>query len=125
MGDSAKSEDSPKEMEKKLDQWRAFFSTPAIFDEYLRHKHRKEEELDYYFHDDIYRREVDSLNAKFRKKLKESKKGYKTLEDEFEQEREEILSEAKLRKTLMSFDTMKKNFYARKKEMNKIKKAFE
>ena len=70
----------------------------------------------FYSVDDIFRREIDGLKNKSGKK--------KIKAGDIEKTIDEYLEEAKYRAYMASFDNMKKNFEARKKEMTKIKEAF-
>ncbi len=120
-------DDYPDELMKKVEFERQFHKDNPIeaLDSFFEGKASRVEAQEYYEHDDIFRKEADSLKARFEKKFKTAKKGqYVKLDEELRKEQDELLAEARLRRHILSFDTMKKNYYARKKEFEKIEKVF-
>ena len=101
---------------EKLAIWKAFHEKTG-FDRQMEKLAEIEARLSlirtFYSVDDIFRREIDGLKKKSKKK-----KGSKDVEKKID----EYLEEAKYRGYMASFDNMKKNYDARKKEMSKIRK---
>ncbi len=105
--------------QKKIELWKAFhpgsLMSPAL--EQMRTKQLKLATIQqFYDTDDIFRREIDGLRQKMEKK--------KLTLKEVEKKTEEFLREAEYRRYIATFEHMKENFDARKKEMAKIQEAF-
>ena len=115
----------PPGLLREVERWRAWH-TPSLSSMPVFETARQvAEEKEYYEHDTIYRKQIGSLTARYDGKLKKAKRGnMKKIREAFDDDREDLLEEARLRRYLMSFDTMKKNYEARKKEFEKIDRAF-
>ena len=104
---------------EKLALWKAFHEKTG-FDRTMEELVETQARLSlikaFYSVDDIFRREIDGLKNKSGKKKTKGRDIEKTID--------EYLEEAKYRAYMASFDNMKKNFEARKKDMSKIKEAF-
>jgi hypothetical protein len=82
-------------------------------------------EHDFYMHDDVYKRGIDILGKTYGEKLKNAKEGEMVkLQEEFENEMDELLAEAILKRKLLSFKAQEKNYEARKAQFDKLEKAF-
>lgn len=104
---------------KKLELWKAFHDNNILgpkFNAAAEKQAKLAKIQNYYDNDDIFRREIDALKEKMRKK--------KITLKQVESKTEEFLKEAEYRKYIATFEHMKENFDARKKEMAKIQEAF-
>ncbi len=70
---------------------------------------------DFYTHDDIFKRQFDDIYKLAAAKEWKAEKRDKKID--------ELLDEAILRRTMLSFESMKKNYEARKREFEKIEKV--
>jgi len=108
-----------KEEEKKVELFKAFHGQ-GIYGATLLKAREEEAKFAkiklYYDTDDIFRRQIDSLKIRMEKKKAKPK--------EVEEKIAVLLKEAEYRRYIASFETMKINYEARKKEMTKIKQAF-
>ncbi|HIH09973.1 MAG TPA: hypothetical protein HA254_04880 [Candidatus Diapherotrites archaeon] len=105
--------------EKKTELWKAFHSTDlfgAPYTEFSKKLARMKMLQNFYFNDDIFRREIDGLRQKMEKK----KVALKAVDKKID----ELVAEADYRRYIASFESMKENFEARKKEMAKVEEAF-
>ena len=108
-----------EEEEKKVELFKAFHDDSVYGSTLL--KAREEESKFakiklYYDTDDIFRRQIDGLKIRMKKK----KVKPKVIDEKIAV----LLREAEYRRYIASFENMKINYEARKKEMTKIKQAF-
>ena len=108
-----------EEEQKKVELFKAFHNASVYGATLLK---AREEETKfakiklYYDTDDIFRRQIDGLKIRMKKK----KVKPKVIDEKIAI----LLREAEYRRYIASFENMKINYEARKKEMTKIKQAF-
>jgi len=104
---------------KAVELWKAFRSDSVFGDvvnEAMKERLRIAKIRLYYDTDDIFRRQIDGLKERMKKRKAKPKV--------IDAKMLELLREAEYRRYIASFDNMKENFEARKKEMAKVKSAF-
>ena len=107
------------ERDEELELWREFHkggSQGPALKKWAELRGREATLKIFYDTDDIFRREIDGLKEKMKKGGIKPKQA--------DEKVEELLIEAKYRRYIASFENMKENFEARKKEMAKVKEAF-
>ena len=105
-----------REDKQKTELFKAFREKDTRIEKYLDWQAHLNIMHALYQFDDIFRREVDGLRKKTEKKKMDIEQINKKID--------EFVREAEYRAYIASFDNMKKNYEARKKEMSKIKEAF-
>ena len=107
-----------KEDNRKTELFKAFHEDSILgnaLDKFTKMQNRLATIKLFYDTDDIFRREIDALKNKAEKKKVDVEK--------IEEKVDEFLKEAEYRRYIASFEHMKQNYEARKKEMTKIKDA--
>jgi hypothetical protein len=105
--------------EKKTELWKAFHDKSlfgSAFDEAMAKRQRFANVRLFYDTDTVFRREIDGL----KKKMERTNMGLEKADAQVE----EYLKEAEYRRYIATFENMRLNYDARKKEMDKLKDAF-